>query len=96
MGGDRGKAKLFDQHIGNKVRELRVAAKLSQTALGKPIGVSFQQIQKYESGRNRTSARQLWQLCEVLNVPIASMFDDVNAAVQGQAAAEEVIGTHVV
>jgi transcriptional regulator with XRE-family HTH domain len=80
MGGSRGKAKLFDEHVGNKIRELRVVAKMSQTALGKPIGVSFQQIQKYESGRNRISAGQLWQLCEVLSVPIGSMFEGVNAA----------------
>jgi transcriptional regulator with XRE-family HTH domain len=80
MGGDKAKAKLFDQHIGNKIRELRTAAGLYQTKLGEPLGVSFQQIQKFESGRNGVSAGQLWQLCEFLNVPIASMFDDVNTA----------------
>jgi transcriptional regulator with XRE-family HTH domain len=79
MGGNRGKAKLFDQHIGHKIRELRTAAKISQTALGKPLGVSFQQIQKYETGRNRISAGQLWLLCHFLDVPIGSMFDDVTA-----------------
>ena len=79
MGGDRGKAKLFDVHLGHKICELRRAAKISQTALGKPLGVSFQQIQKYETGRNRISAGQLWLLCQFLDVPIASMFDSVTA-----------------
>jgi transcriptional regulator with XRE-family HTH domain len=79
VGGGRGKnSKSFDGHIGGKLRELREAAKISQSHLGKAIGVSFQQIQKYESGRNRMSAGQLWLLCEFLNVPIASMFDGTN------------------
>jgi transcriptional regulator with XRE-family HTH domain len=75
----RHRAQPFDEHLGSKIRELRLAAGFSQTKLGKPIGVSFQQIQKYEIGCNRVSAGQLWQLCEFLNVTIASMFEGVNA-----------------
>jgi len=67
----------FDQHVGRKLRELRTAAKISQVDLGQTIGVSFQQIKKYETGRNRISAGQLWLLCECLEVPIASMFAGV-------------------
>ena len=67
----------FDKHVGQKLREMRTAAKISQTELGRGIGVSFQQIQKYEAGRNRMSAGQLWLLCRVLKLPILSMFDGV-------------------
>jgi transcriptional regulator with XRE-family HTH domain len=67
----------FDEHVGRKLREMRTAAKISQTELGQAIGVSFQQIQKYETGRNRMSAGQLWLLCRFLKLPILSMFDGV-------------------
>ena len=79
MGGGQGeKAKPFDKHIGHKLRQLRTAAKISQTVLGKALGVSFQQIQKYETGSNRISAGRLWLVCQFLDVPIASMFDGTN------------------
>jgi transcriptional regulator with XRE-family HTH domain len=80
MAGSKGKSKSFDEHIGKKIRELRLAARISQTALGKPLGVSFQQIQKFEAGRNRVSAGQIWLLGEFFKVPIASMFDGVSTA----------------
>jgi transcriptional regulator with XRE-family HTH domain len=79
LGGDYGKdSTSFDEHIGGKLRERRTAAKLSQTILGKAIGVSFQQIQKFEAGRNRMSVGQLWLLCNFLDVPITSMFEGAN------------------
>jgi transcriptional regulator with XRE-family HTH domain len=65
----------FDEHIGRKLRERRTAAKISQTALGAAIGVSFQQIQKFEAGRNRITVGQLWLLCRFLKIPIASLFE---------------------
>jgi transcriptional regulator with XRE-family HTH domain len=78
VGGQGKNAQSFDEHIGHKLRQLRTAAKISQTVLGKALGVSFQQIQKYETGRNRISAGRLWLLCQFLDVPIASMFDGAN------------------
>jgi transcriptional regulator with XRE-family HTH domain len=76
MGGDYGKnSRSFDEHIGQKLRERRTAAKISQTVLGKAIGVSFQQIQKFEAGRNKMSAGQLWLLCRFLDVPITSILE---------------------
>jgi transcriptional regulator with XRE-family HTH domain len=70
--------KSFDEHIGEKIRDLRIQRGLNQTELGEPLGVSHQQIQKYESGINRLSAGQLWLLCKFLDVPIASLFDGVS------------------
>jgi transcriptional regulator with XRE-family HTH domain len=50
---------------------------MSQTRLGQELGVTFQQIQKYESGKNRLSAARLYDICQVFDVPIASMFEDI-------------------
>jgi transcriptional regulator with XRE-family HTH domain len=50
---------------------------MTQDHLGQESGVSFQQIQKYESGKNRISAARLYEICHVLGVPIASMFEDI-------------------
>jgi DNA-binding Xre family transcriptional regulator len=47
----------------------------SQADLGEKLGVTFQQIQKYESGRNRVSAARLFEICEALDVSLASMFE---------------------
>lgn len=57
------------------MRERRIALDISQVELGKRLGVSFQQIQKYESGRNRVSAGRLFDICEVLKVSLSSMFE---------------------
>jgi transcriptional regulator with XRE-family HTH domain len=50
----------FDIRVGERLRALRRAARLTQTALGNRIGVTFQQVQKYENGSNRMSASRLW------------------------------------
>lgn len=58
----------FDKAIGARLRAFRVARKLSQSNLGKALGVTFQQIQKYEKGSNRIAGSRLIQLCEYLKV----------------------------
>ena len=65
----------IDEFIGARMRERRQALGISQTNLGKTLGVSFQQIQKYESGRNRVSAGRLFDICKALNVSLSSMFE---------------------
>jgi transcriptional regulator with XRE-family HTH domain len=50
---------------------------MSQDRLAQQLGVTFLQIQKYESGKNRVSAARLYEICHVLGVPIASMFEDI-------------------
>jgi transcriptional regulator with XRE-family HTH domain len=64
-----------DTHIGAQIRDQRSAAGLSQAALGDKVSVSFQQIQKYESGVNRVTAARLFEICEALDVSLASMFE---------------------
>jgi transcriptional regulator with XRE-family HTH domain len=64
-----------DQYIGARMREGRHKLNMTQESLGELLGVTFPQIQKYESGRNRVSAARLFEICETLNVSLASMFE---------------------
>jgi transcriptional regulator with XRE-family HTH domain len=76
----RGRPKTgpVDVHLGRKIREIRASRGLTQEGLSKLLGISFQQLQKYETGRNRLSAGRLWMLCRRLEIPIASMFEGVD------------------
>jgi transcriptional regulator with XRE-family HTH domain len=64
-----------DAYIGARMRERRIALNMSQLELGRALGVSFQQIQKYERGRNRVSAARLFDICKFFNVSLSSMFE---------------------
>jgi transcriptional regulator with XRE-family HTH domain len=64
-----------DVHVGNRVRMRRKMLSMSQTKLGEAIGLTFQQVQKYEKGTNRLSAGRLQQLAQVL-VPVSFFFED--------------------
>ena len=68
----------IDVHVGARVRLRRTLLGLSQSALGEAIGLTFQQVQKYERGMNRVSASKLWQLSSVLDVPVSYFFDDMS------------------
>lgn len=65
-----------DRTIGGRVAALRIAQGLSQSALGDAIGVSFQQVQKYEKGCNRISAGRLQTIADLLKVPVETFFAD--------------------
>jgi transcriptional regulator with XRE-family HTH domain len=65
----------IDVRIGARVRAARDAAGLSQSVLAAGLGISFQQIQKYEKGRNRFSASALQRVADLLGVPVAQFFD---------------------
>jgi transcriptional regulator with XRE-family HTH domain len=64
-----------DEYIGARIRERRLELNMTQTELGEKLGVTFQQVQKYEKGRNRVSAARLFEICELLEVSLASMFE---------------------
>jgi transcriptional regulator with XRE-family HTH domain len=66
-----------DRHVGERVRMYRVKAGISQTALGQRLGITFQQVQKYEKGVNRIGASRLQQISETLNIPVGFLFDDL-------------------
>jgi ribosome-binding protein aMBF1 (putative translation factor) len=65
----------LDRYIGARMREQRLAIHMSQAQLSEKLGVSFQQIQKYERGVNRVSAARLFIICKALNVSLSSMFE---------------------
>jgi transcriptional regulator with XRE-family HTH domain len=67
----------IDLLVGARIRILRQRRKMSQTELGKAIGVTFQQIQKYENGKNRVGAGRLHLVAIALNVSITELFDGV-------------------
>ena len=64
-----------DEYIGARMREGRLALNMSQEGLSDVLGISFQQIQKYEKGANRVSAARLFEICEALEISLASMFE---------------------
>jgi transcriptional regulator with XRE-family HTH domain len=64
-----------DCHVGSRVRMRRLVAGMSQEALADQIGVTFQQVQKYEKGKNRISASRLQQIAAILNLPVHLFFE---------------------
>ncbi len=70
-----------DVHVGARLRQRRTLLGMNQTNLGGVIGVTFQQVQKYENGTNRISVSRLFALSRLFDVPIQYFFDDMPAAV---------------
>src|SRR5688572_15416413 len=66
----------IDIHVGNRVRLQRMLVGISQEKLGERLGLTFQQVQKYEKGINRIGASRLFELSRVLGVPIQFFYDD--------------------
>jgi transcriptional regulator with XRE-family HTH domain len=64
----------MDALVGSRLRTRRKQLRISQERLGKEVGVSFQQVQKYENGTNRIGAGRLAEMSKVLNVPVAYFF----------------------
>lgn len=72
-----------DRQVGARIAHLRKAAGLSQNALGTAIGVTFQQVQKYETGRNRIGAGRLTEIAKLLGVPAATLLGQSDGGDQG-------------
>ena len=75
-----------DRHLGARVRFARIEKKISQTLLGEQLGISFQQVQKYELGKDRISASQLLNIARVLDKDISFFFEDLAAEAEDSAA----------
>jgi len=71
-----------DVHIGRKLRKARLSRGLTQTDLGNSVGVTFQQIQKYEKGGNRIGGSRLWMFSEVLKISIDFFYEGLKSDVQ--------------
>src|SRR3546814_20113266 len=94
--GDRreGGPNPVDVHVGSRVRLRRTLLGMSQEKLGEAIGLTFQQVQKYERGTNRIGASRLFDLSKVLDVPVGFFFEELGdwnskAAGRGRACAAE-------
>ena len=70
-----------DVHVGARLRRRRTLLGMNQTKLGDVLGVTFQQVQKYENGANRISASRLFDLSRMFEVPVEYFFDDMPTAV---------------
>ena len=81
----------IDIHVGSRVRLRRQLLKMSQEKLGEELGVTFQQVQKYERGANRIGASRLYRLSRVLDVPVQYFFEGLGekSAVTGMAEGDQ-------
>jgi transcriptional regulator with XRE-family HTH domain len=69
-----------DVHVGTRIRTRRLLLGMNQETLATALGLTFQQVQKYEGGSNRVSASRLAEMAEVLGVPVAYFFRDLELA----------------
>ena len=78
----------IDAHVGRRVRMRRAFFGMSQTKLGDALGLSFQQVQKYERGTNRMGASRLYDIARVLGVPVEHFFEKIPAEVAASSPAQ--------
>ena len=69
-----------DVYVGKRIRQRRWLIGMTQQTLAENVGIKFQQIQKYETGANRVSASRLWDIAEVVGVPVSFFFDGMETA----------------
>ena len=74
---DRDRANPIDMHVGLRIRLRRTLLGMSQERLGEALGITFQQVQKYERGVNRVGASRLYDLARVFDVPVGFFYDDL-------------------
>ena len=98
-GHGTGKPHPVDVHVGARVRQRRTLLGMTQTKLGDALGLSFQQVQKYERGTHRISAGKLFRLSQVLDMPINYFFEDmppevaaISSATKGRGRAKKLPG----
>jgi transcriptional regulator with XRE-family HTH domain len=73
----------IDRHVGSRVRMRRMMLGMSQEKLGNALGLTFQQVQKYEKGTNRIGASRLQQIAHILQVPVSFFFEGAPAVTTG-------------
>jgi len=80
---EKKKPNPIDVHVGSRVRLRRTMLGMSQEKLGESLGITFQQIQKYEKGTNRVGASRLQQIARVLSTPVSFFFEDAPGQPEG-------------
>jgi transcriptional regulator with XRE-family HTH domain len=78
----------IDVHVGSRIRMRRQIISMSQEKLGEMLGITFQQVQKYEKGTNRISASRLYYAAKILGVPVQAFFEDL-PGVEGESGLSE-------
>lgn len=81
-----------DVHVGKRIRHRRWMSGTTQQQLAENVGIKFQQIQKYETGMNRVSASRLWDIAQVLGVPVSFFFEGLDAQPEGESANTDMPG----
>lgn len=89
--GKKNVANQIDVHVGRRVRLRRTLQGISQEKLGERLGLTFQQIQKYERGANRIGASRLYEISRILEVPIGYFFDDMPIEIAVSVMGEDVV-----
>jgi transcriptional regulator with XRE-family HTH domain len=90
----------IDVYVGGRVRMRRIEVKMAQQVLGEHLGLTFQQVQKYEKGTNRIGASRLQQIGKVLDVPASYFFEGAPGGWEGEDDSQtsparlELLGTH--
>ena len=95
MAENKKKPNPIDVHVGSRIRLRRNMLGMSQEKLGESLGITFQQIQKYEKGTNRVGASRLQAISSILEVPVSFFFENAPGEA-GQGFAEESSATYVV
>jgi transcriptional regulator with XRE-family HTH domain len=81
----------IDVHVGERIRMWRTEQKISRITLGEAIGLTGQQIQKYEKGTNRIGASRLQQICTVLEIPVSLLFEGALGSSPGESGMQDII-----
>lgn len=76
-----GQPRPVDVHVGQRLKQRRTLMGMSQEKLGEAVGLTFQQIQKYERGANRIGSSRLFEFSQILDVPVSFFFDEMPDAV---------------
>lgn len=87
MTGERS-ATSFDKILGERVRAQRLAAGMSQEELAEILGITFQQVQKYEKGVNRIAASRLYDIAQALDLPVCDFFEGLGGGKKSMAESE--------
>ena len=82
---------LVDIHVGQRVRQRRWLLGMTQQQLAEKVGIKFQQIQKYETGSNRISSSRLWDISEVMDVPVSFFFEGLTEVHDSKAAKKNIL-----
>ena len=81
----------IDVHVGKRIRMRRLLLGMNQETLAGALGLTFQQVQKYEHGANRVSASRLSEIAEVLSAPISYFFGDLPSVADAEVSAEDMV-----